>query len=115
MRRNFMFRKFVTFVLLAVMLSIALNRFNDKLEFFNDFQNYAFHKAFLVADEDGAAHGLKDLKKPSYSASEYVSICGSLDIFPDYSPLITSLVFGEPFRTVPEVYLDIVVPPDIAA
>lgn len=112
MRRNPMFRKLIALVLLSVTLTLAMNRFTLKIEFFEELQDCVSQKAFISADDEGSEQGLNDLKKPKYSVYDHVSSCGDLHPFPAYNPKVAHLTFEEPSKAVPEVYLDIFVPPD---
>lgn len=66
--------------------------------------------AMLSAGDEGCG-GNADFKPPKSSFTDYAAICNLDGFFSCFEPNIADQQATEPFRFLPEVYLDIFVPP----
>lgn len=65
----------------------------------------------LLSANDEEGGGCADFKPPKHSFIDYTAICSIHGVFSEYLPSILNLAASEPFQFLPEVYLDIIVPP----
>lgn len=111
MRRNRVLRKFIALLLISVTITLSLNRFYQRIEFFEELQIAFSHMASLSACDEGAEQVLKDFKRPKYSFFDYNSFFSASELLPIYRPTIACLRIFETFQALPEVYPEIDVPP----
>lgn len=107
--------KFIAFAMVVVTLTSALSGFALKKELLEPFRDTVSHKAFIQSDDEAAENNMDDDHKPRIYVLDHFSTWPDSCNIPSYSPLITSLDFYEPFRMMPEVYLEIFVPPESLA
>ena len=66
----------------------------------------------LNADaSQGQAH-LGDFKPPKHSFIDYSTFFSPRSFLPAYNPTVSALFLYEPFQALPEIYLEIYVPPN---
>jgi len=82
----------------------------------NSLQEQAVCTASFTAatDGDGETH-LGDFKPPKHSFIDYSTFFCPNNFIPAYNPAVSRLLSHEPFQAVPQVYLEINVPPDSLA
>lgn len=71
--------------------------------------------AFLSTDSDvsgDAETRLGDFKPPKHSFIDYSTFFAPNNLLPAYNPVVSRLLPLEPLQTLPNVYLEINVPPD---
>ena len=71
--------------------------------------------AFLENDETGNKSGEDDFKPPKHSFIDYSTFFYPNNFLPAYNPAVSKLLSHEPFQAMPQVYLEINVPPDSLA
>ncbi|MBC8017422.1 MAG: hypothetical protein H7X83_02735 [Verrucomicrobia bacterium] len=69
----------------------------------------------LENNESGNKSGEDDFKPPKHSFIDYSIFFSGHYIIPAYNPAVSKLLSHEPFQAVPQVYLEINVPPDSLA
>lgn len=68
----------------------------------------------LTAGESDEQSHEDDFKPPKNSFIDYSTFLSPSVLFPAYTPSVSSLLTYEPFQALPQVFLEIVVPPDHA-
>lgn len=69
------------------------------------------HICSLSTEGDAAEPGPDDFKPPKHSFVDYTTFFCPDRLVPLYQPSESRLVFAEPFRSPPQVYREIFVPP----
>lgn len=76
-------------------------------------QEQAVCSASLATDNCGDVETrLGDFKPPKHSFIDYSTFFAPNNLLPAYNPVVSRLLPHEPFQTLPNVYLEINVPPD---
>lgn len=71
--------------------------------------------ATIESDEKGSYSGEEDYKPPKHSFIDYSSIFPFQNLTPSYNPRLARLNPFEPFQAIPQVFQEIIVPPDSLA
>lgn len=105
--------RFSALLLLALTLHVlAHSLVLPKLELAS-LQKQAVCTASLTSDNDGDSEThLGDFKPPKHTFIDYSTFFAPRHFLPAYNPIVTLLPTYEPFQALPNVYLDINVPPD---
>ena len=85
-----------------------------KLEFIS-LQDQAACTAPLTASDSDKQMHTGDFKPPKHSFVDYATFFFLKHLIPAYNPSASMLPVYEPFQTQPQVYLEIIVPPDSLA
>ncbi len=76
-------------------------------------QEQSVFSASLATDSGGDAETrLGDFKPPKHSFIDYSVFFAPNDLLPAYNPVVSRLLPHEPLQNLPNVYLEINVPPD---
>lgn len=104
-------KKTLACLLVLMTLHLSVHALLHPGQVFEPLQERLSFAFSICAEDDCADHELGDFKPPKHSFVDYTGyFCPEL-LLADYLPLVTDLSFYEPFRTMPQVYLDIPVPP----
>ncbi len=104
--------RFSAFLLLTLTLHVlAHSLVLPKLEF-NSLQGQAVCSALLTADDSDKQTHMGDFKPPKHSFVDYSTFFSPKHFIPAYNPSASTLPVYEPFQAQPQVYLEIIVPPD---
>lgn len=100
--------------LASIVILVSLVFHGSGIYFHNDvlkpLEEVSSDVAMLIAsDED--CWGIADFKPPKSSFTDYAAACSIDGLLSDYVPSIADHEVGEVFQFLPEVYLDIFVPP----
>ena len=101
-------------MLVVTLLMVTHGYFLPKAEL-TSIQDDYFTTATLENDEAGNNSGEDDFKPPKHSFIDYSNFFYPNNFLPAYNPAVSRLLSHEPFQTMPQVYLEINVPPDSLA
>ena len=103
------FKKAVAFLVMLITVISSASGINFKNEVLTPLEESISTVAFISAS-DGEC-GNEDFKPPKNSFVDYAALFSPAGFFSEYQPSIQNLASSEPFQFIPEVYLDIFVPP----
>jgi hypothetical protein len=98
--------KILSFALILVLLTVRIGSFSDE-SFVYPIQDVIFETAHLSSED--AKHKPSGLKTKRATGDVF---CGAVQQQLEFFPLETRLTPCFPFKALPEVYLDIFIPPD---
>ena len=103
------FKKAVAFLVILITVVSSASGIYFKNEVLMPLEENLSAVALLCASDE--ENGSADFKPPKNSYVDYAAICSIDGFFSEYLPSIQNLAVSEPFQSIPEVYLDIIVPP----
>jgi len=107
--------RFSALLLLTLTLHVlAHSLVLPKLEFVS-LQGQAVCTATLTASDSGEQTHAGNFKPPKHSFVDYSTFFSPKHFIPAYNPSTSTLPVYEPFQVQPQVYLEIIVPPDSLA
>jgi len=109
MRRLFPRTRILAFLLVLVLLTTRFGSLSQET-FVHPIQDFIFKTAHLSADDAKAKSHFFKVKRAIADA-----FCNDVPVLADYIPVVTELDCVLPYNALPEVYLDIFIPPDKAA
>lgn len=98
--------KILAFSLILVLLTVRIGSFSDET-FVYPIQDVIFKTAHI--SEENAKHKPSCLKLKRASGEAF---CSAVQLLAEFRPQETRLTAFSPFKVLPEVYLDIFIPPD---
>lgn len=104
-------KKILALLLVIITLHVTAHSLLHPRQLFEPLQERLTFAFSICAEDDCADQDSGDFKPPKHSFVDYTGYFGPELLLADYLPLVTDLTFLEPFRTMPQVYLDIPVPP----
>ncbi len=109
MRRLLPCDRILAFLLILIVLTARIGSLSDET-FVHPIQDFIFKTAHLSADDAKAkTHGFK-VKRAVADA-----FFSEMPVLADYIPVVSELEHVLPYNALPEVYLDIFIPPDQVA
>ena len=111
-RPTIRFSAFLLFVLTlhALAHSLVLPKFE-----LTSLQKMVVCTASLTANDSDEQTHMGDCKPPKHSFIDYSAFLFPNYLIPAYNPSVSKLLTHEPFQTPPQVYREIIVPPDSLA
>jgi len=103
------YKKAVAFLVILITVVSSASGIYFKNEVLTPLEENLSAVALLCASDE--ENGNTDFKPPKNSYVDYAAICSIDRVFSEYLPSIQNLAASEPFQFIPEVYLDIFVPP----
>lgn len=101
--------RFLALALILVLLTVRLGALSRET-FVQPVQDFLFKTAHVSSEDAKQKPSTLKPKRPSVDL-----FCSRVEVAVAYQPLITALVPFSPFHALPEVYLDIFIPPDKTA
>lgn len=111
MRSFFSLRNFTAVTMVVVILTATVSGFALKKQLLEPFQDTVSHKVFIESDENDSENTMDDDRKPRIYQLEHLATWSGSCTTPLYLPPVAMLLSHEPYRTLPEVYPEIFVPP----
>ena len=108
MHRARSLRKPLSLLLLFITLNVTVHSLWHPGQVFEHLHQGSESTCSLSTEEEKQSG---DFKPPKHSFIDYTSYLCSGVLLPDYLPLVFDLAFTEPFSWVPQVFLEIHVPP----